>query len=45
MLCAQTGTLQLSIIEEELKSFKREVGEKPPREVRKRVRVRTYKPK
>jgi hypothetical protein len=28
-----------------LKRFKREAGEKPPRGVRKRVRVTTYKPK
>ena len=32
-------------IEEGLKSFKREVGEKPSREVGKRARVAAYKPK
>ena len=35
-----SNNLRLSTIEEGLKSFKREVGEKPPREVGKRVRVR-----
>ena len=30
---------------EGLKSFRREAGEKSPREVGKRVRVRAYKPK
>jgi hypothetical protein len=39
-----SNNLQLSIIEEGLKSFRREAGEKPPREVRKRVRARAYKP-
>ena len=37
--------LQLLIIEEGLKDFRREAGENPPREVGKRVRVRAYKPK
>ena len=38
------NNLQLSTIEEGLKSFRREAGEKPPREVRKRVRIGAYKP-
>ena len=33
------------MIEEGLKSFRSEAGGKPPREVGKGVRVRTYKPK
>ena len=40
-----SNNLQLSTIEEGLKSFRREAGEKPPRGVRKRGRVRAYKPK
>ena len=40
-----SNNLQLSTIQEGLKSFRGEVGKKPPREVWKRVRVRTYKPK
>ena len=39
------NNLQLSTITKELKSLKRVAGEKPPREVGKRVRVRAYKPK
>ena len=45
MVCAQMGALQLSTMEEGLKSFRREAGEEPPREVGKRVKVRDYKPK
>jgi hypothetical protein len=40
-----SSNLQLSSIEEGLKTFRREAGEKPPREVGKRVKVRAYKPK
>ena len=40
-----SNSLQLSTIEEGLKGFIRKSGEKPPREVGKRVKVRTYKPK
>ena len=39
-----SNNLQLSANEEGLKSFKREAGEKPPREVGKRISVRAYKP-
>jgi hypothetical protein len=39
------NNLQLSINEEGLKGCRREAGKKPPREARKRVRVRAYKPK
>ena len=41
----RTHNLQLSTIDEGLKSFSREAGEKPPREVGKRVKVMAYKPK
>ena len=40
-----SNNLLPSTIEEGLKSFSREAGEKPPREVGKRVRVKAYKPK
>jgi hypothetical protein len=40
-----SSNLQLSSIEEGLKTFRREAGEKPPREVGKRVKVRAYTPK
>jgi hypothetical protein len=40
-----SSNLQLSSIEEGLKTLRREAGEKPPREVGKRVKVRAYKPK
>ena len=40
-----SSNLQLSSIEEELKTFRREAREKSPREVGKRVKVRAYKPK
>ena len=38
-----SNNLQLPTIEEGLKSFKREMGEKPPRVVRKRDIARAYK--
>ena len=39
-----SNNLQFSSMKEGFKSFIREAGEKPPREVGKRVRVRTYMP-
>ena len=39
-----SNNLQPLANEEGLKSFKREAGEKPPREVGKRISVRAYKP-
>ena len=39
-----SNNLQLSTTEVGLKSFKMKAGEKPPREVGKRVSVRAYKP-